>query len=182
VSAAVLLVPGSILTLAAGFIFGLALGVLLVSVGSVLGAIAAFLVGRFFARDWVAKRIAAMPKFRAIDGAVRRDGFMIVLLARLSPLIPYNMLNYGLAMTAVRMRDYVLASWLGMLPATTLYVYIGTLANDLTALGTARQHGLAVQALAIAGFVATIVLTVFIARRATRALSAELDAAAKDRG
>jgi uncharacterized membrane protein YdjX (TVP38/TMEM64 family) len=182
VCATVILVPGSILTLAAGFIFGLPLGVVLVSAGSVLGAAAAFLVGRFLARAWVADRIAALPKFRALDSAVRHDGFTIVLLARLSPLIPFNLLNYGLGITSVRVRDYILASWIGMLPATVLYVYIGTLANDLTALGTGRQGSLAVQALWIAGFVATIVLTVLITRRATRALAAQLDAAGKDQG
>jgi len=182
VCAAVMLVPGSILTLAAGFIFGLPLGVVLVSAGSVLGAGAAFLVGRFFARAWVADRIARLPKFRALDSAVRHDGFTIVLLTRLSPLIPYNVLNYGLGITAVHFRDYILASWIGMLPATVVYVYIGTLASDLTAIGTARQGGLAVQALWIAGFVATIVVTVLITRRATRALAAHLDAAAEDQG
>jgi uncharacterized membrane protein YdjX (TVP38/TMEM64 family) len=182
ICAAVILVPGSILTLAAGFIFGLPLGVVLVSAGSVLGAAAAFLVGRFFARDWVADRIATLPKFRALDNAVRHDGFTIVLLARLSPLIPFNVLNYTLGITAVRLRDYILASWIGMLPATVLYVYIGTLANDLTAIASIRQGGLAVQGLWIAGFVATIVLTVLITRRATRALTAQLDAAAKDIG
>ena len=81
VLAAVLLVPGSILTLAAGFLFGLPLGVALTSAGSVLGAAAAFVVGRFRARDWVAQRVATRPRFDALDAATRTDGFMIVLLA-----------------------------------------------------------------------------------------------------
>ena len=86
--AAVLVVPGSILTLAAGFVFGLPVGIVLVSTGSVLGAAAAFLVGRFFARDWVAQRVATLPRFRALDAATHHEGFVIVLLARLSPLLP----------------------------------------------------------------------------------------------
>src|SRR5690606_8718943 len=130
--AAVLVVPGSVLTLGAGFVFGLPLGIVLVSVGSVLGAAAAFLVGRFFARDWVADRVARLPRFRALDSATRHDGFVIVCLARLSPLFPFNLLNYGLGLTGVRFRDYFFATWIGMLPATTLYVYVGTLAKDLT--------------------------------------------------
>src|SRR5882672_3928609 len=104
VLAAVLAVPGSILTLAAGYLFGLPLGVALTSAGSVLGAAAAFVVGRYVARDWMAQRIAARPRFRALDAALHSDGFTIVLLARLSPLIPYNLLNYVLALTAARFR------------------------------------------------------------------------------
>jgi len=183
VCAAVLLIPGSILTLAAGFLFGLPLGVALVSAGSVLGATAAFLVGRFFARDWVAERIAQLPKFQALDHAARQDGFMIVFLARLSPLFPFNLLNYGLGITGVRLRDYFLASWIGMLPATVLYVYIGTLAKDLTELGTGRgQGGAAGWILLIAGFLATAALTILITRKATRALRAQLDGDATEGG
>lgn len=175
--AAVLLVPGSLLTLAAGFIFGLPLGVAVVSAGSVLGASLAFIVGRFFVRDWVRSRIEALPRFRALDSATRHDGFMIVLLARLSPLFPFNLLNYGLGLTAVRLRDYVLASWIGMLPATVLYVYIGTLAQDLATLGYGDiESGLAGRVLLVGGFVATLLLTVVITRRATRALGAQLAA------
>src|SRR4030095_36542 len=103
-----LAVPGSILTLAAGFVFGLPVGVALASAGSVLGATLAFLVGRLVARDWVEQRTAAWPRFRALDAATRHDGFVIVLLARLSPLIPFNLLNYLLSLTATRFRDYVL--------------------------------------------------------------------------
>ncbi|HEX7082100.1 MAG TPA: TVP38/TMEM64 family protein [Gammaproteobacteria bacterium] len=181
VAAAVLVVPGSILTLAAGFLFGLPVGVALVSAGSVLGAAAAFLVGRFLARDWVARRIAGMPRFRALDSATRHEGFVIVLLARLSPLFPFNLLNYGLGLTAVRFRDYVLASWAGMLPATVVYVYIGTLAKDLTQITTGRiEGGPAGTALLVAGFVATIVLTVLVTRKANRTLAAHLEREAGD--
>lgn len=181
VVATVLLVPGSVITLGAGFLFGLALGVVVVSAGSVLGATCAFLIGRFFARDWVAERIARLPRFRALDRATARDGFTIVLLARLSPLFPFNLLNYGLGLTAVSLRQYFFASWIGMLPATILYVYIGTLAADLGALVSGDiETGLAGRALFLVGFAATLVLTVLVTRRATRALAAELAAAAAE--
>jgi len=177
VLAAVLLVPGSILTLAAGYLFGLPLGVALTSLGSMLGAAAAFLVGRSFAHDWVAHRVAASPKFSALAAALHHDGFAIVLLARLSPLIPYNLLNYVLSITGARFRDYALASWLGMLPAIVLYVYTGSLAKSLTMLTSAdgapawATHGL----LAV-GFLSTIALTVLITRRSTRILRDRLAA------
>ncbi|MBN1237668.1 MAG: TVP38/TMEM64 family protein [Gammaproteobacteria bacterium] len=173
--AAVLVVPGSVLTLGAGFVFGLPLGVLLVSIGSVLGAAAAFLVGRFFARDWVAERVARLPRFRALDSATRHEGFVIVFLARLSPLFPFNLLNYGLGLTGVRFRDYFFATWLGMLPATILYVYVGTLAKDLTDLTNGGiEQGPLGTALWIAGFAATVLLTVLITRKANRTLAAHL--------
>jgi uncharacterized membrane protein YdjX (TVP38/TMEM64 family) len=175
--AAVLVLPGTVLTLAAGFVFGLAFGVVLVSAGSVLGAGAAFLAGRFVARPWVAARIAQRPRFRALDAAARRDGFALVLLVRLSALLPYNLSNYAFGLTNVRLRDYLLASWLGMLPATVVYVYIGTLASDLAGLVSgAVDAGWAGRGLLVGGFVATVVLTVLIARRATRALRGRLEA------
>jgi uncharacterized membrane protein YdjX (TVP38/TMEM64 family) len=177
VLAAVLVVPGSILTLASGYLFGLPLGVALTSAGSLLGAVAAFVVGRFVARDWVERRVATRPHFRALDAAMHRDGFVIMLLARLSPLIPYNLLNYGLSVTAARLRDYVLASWIGMLPAIVLYVYTGSLAKSLTALTSGgRPPSWAAHAFLAMGFAATVALTVVITRRATRILRERLAA------
>jgi uncharacterized membrane protein YdjX (TVP38/TMEM64 family) len=174
--ATVLVIPASILTLAAGFVFGLPLGVVLVSIGSVLGASAAFLVGRFFAREWVAKRIANWPRFRALDQATHHEGFVIVLLTRLSPLFPFNLINYGLALTSVRFRDYFLASWIGMLPVTILYVYIGSVAKDLTELTSGgAQGGMAGRVLLFVGLAATVLLTIIITRKATRILSQRLE-------
>ncbi len=174
--ATVLVIPASILTLAAGFVFGLPLGVVLVSIGSVLGASAAFLVGRFFARDWVAKRIAGLPRFRALDRATRHEGFVIVFLTRLSPLFPFNLINYGLALTSVRFRDYFLASWIGMLPVTILYVYIGSVAKDLTELTSGGvQGGVVGRVLLFVGLAATVLLTIVITRKATRTLARHLE-------
>jgi uncharacterized membrane protein YdjX (TVP38/TMEM64 family) len=175
VLATVLLLPGSIVTLAAGFVFGLPIGVALVSVSSVLGACSAFLIGRYLARDWVAARVAKMPRFAALDTATGRDGFLIVLLVRLSPIFPFNLTNYGLGLTSVRFRDYFFASWIGMFPGTVLYVYIGSLALDITELasgGAAFDTG---PWLFIAGFVATVILTVVITRRATTILRRQLE-------
>ena len=178
VVATILLVPGSIVTLAAGFIFGLPLGFVVVSVGSVTGATCAFLIGRFFLREWVSHRIEALPRFRALDRATAQDGFTIVLLARLSPLFPFNVLNYGLGLTAVPLRQYFFASWLGMVPGTILYVYVGTLAADLTALVAGDvETGLAGQLLFGVGFIATLLLTLLITRKATNVLRSELEAA-----
>ena len=173
--AAVLVIPSAILTLAAGFIFGVPIGVILVSVASLTGAAAAFLVGRFLARDWVTQRIADFPSFRALDKATRHEGFIIVLLTRLSPLFPFNLLNYAFGLTAVRFRDYVLASWIGMAPAIVLYVYIGSAAKSLADLtGDGIESGVRGTTLFVVGLIATILLTVFVTRIATRALGRRL--------
>src|SRR5439155_8152758 len=119
------------MTLAAGVIYGVAGGVAIVSPSSVLGATVCFLLGRTVLRKSVEQKVAANPKFAAIERAVSKNGFKIVLLTRLSPVFPFTALNYGLGLTTVKLRDYVLASFLGMLPGTLLYVYLGFLIGDL---------------------------------------------------
>ncbi len=178
VLATVLMLPGSIITLAAGFVFGLPIGVALVSLSSVLGACCAFLAGRYLARDWVAEKISKLPRFAALDAATGRDGFLIVLLVRLSPLFPFNLTNYGLGLTSVRFRDYLFASWIGMLPGTVLYVYIGSLALDITELasGGGSASFEAGPWVFVAGFLATVALTIVITRRATAILRRQLKA------
>lgn len=175
VVATVCLLPGLILTIAAGVLFGLGAGTALASAGSVLGAVAAFFVGRTLARDWVGRKIAAWPRFRALDSALATRGFWIVLLTRLSPLFPFNVLNYAYGVTGVRARDYIVASWIGMLPATVLYVYAGTLAASLTAVFAGNaQIGSARYVLLGVGLAATLAVTILVTRLASRALDREL--------
>lgn len=178
VVATVGLLPGSILTLGAGFAYGPIVGTALVSPASVMGATLACLLGRSLARRWIARRVAGNPKFQAIDLAIRESGFKIVLLLRLSPVFPFNLLNYGLGLTAVRLRDYVLASFLGMLPGTFLYVYLGSLATSASALlsGKRADAGWGGQAIYWGGLAATVLVTVFVTRLARRALARSIGA------
>ncbi len=173
VVACVLFVPGSILTLGAGAVFGLVKGFIAVSVGSVLGAAAAFLVGRTVARGWVERKVAGSPRFRAIDRAVGANGFQIVLLTRLSPLFPFNLLNYAFGLTRVPLGTYILASWIGMVPGTLMYVYLGTAIGDLARLsagGAADEGGTLRTVLFYVGLAAAVVVTVVITRIARKAL------------
>jgi uncharacterized membrane protein YdjX (TVP38/TMEM64 family) len=170
VAATVLMIPAWVFTLGAGALFGVVRGCVYVSIAATAGASAAFVLGRYFARDWVAKRIAATPKFRALDDAVASEGWKIVGLVRLSPLIPFNVSNYAFGLTRVSFRDYFFASWVGMLPATVLYVYVGSFAR---AAGD-RTRTPAEWALSAVGLVATIVVTVLITRAARRALNKHL--------
>lgn len=177
VIATVAMLPGSLLTLGAGFVYGPLFGTLLVSPVSVVAATCAFLLGRSIARDWVARRVAAAPRFGAIDHAVEREGFKIVALLRLSPLVPFNLLNYALALTRVRLRDYVLASWLGMLPVTLLYVYLGSLLTNASevASGAPRSSSPATRVLYWGGLAATVAVAWLVTRTARRALDRSLD-------
>lgn len=169
--ACVLFLPGSVLTLGAGFLFKVALGTVTVSIGSTLGACAAFLVGRKLARGWVAGKVSGNPKFAAIDEAVGRAGFKIVLLTRLSPIFPFNMLNYAFGLTKVSFWRYALASWIGMLPGTVMYVYLGSAARSLTDLAAGRvETGPARQVFFWLGLTATVVVAWLVTRIARRAL------------
>lgn len=171
IAACVLFIPGSILTLGAGVLFGVVKGSLIVSVAATLGATCAFLVGRYFAREWVAKKIEGNPKFKAIDEAVAREGWKIVGLVRLSPIFPFNLLNYAFGLTKVSLRDYFLASWIGMMPGTVMYVYIGSLAGDLASLGAGgRSRTGAEWTLYVVGLIATVAVTVYVTRLARKAL------------
>lgn len=180
VIATVAFLPGSILTLGAGVLFGVGLGSLYVFVGATLGAIAAFLVGRYLARGWVSRKLEGNQKFRAIDTAVSQAGFKVVLLTRLSPVFPFNLLNYAFGITGVALKDYALAS-IGMLPGTILYVYIGSLAGSLARLGTAEQptNSTLQWAIRILGFVATVAVTVYVTRVAKKALSDRVESPTK---
>lgn len=170
--ATVAFVPGSLLTLGAGVVYGLVQGSLYVLIGASLGAVLAFLVGRYFAREWVAKRIEKNAKFKAIDEAVGREGFKIVLLTRLSPIFPFNLLNYAFGITGVSLQDYALGC-VGMLPGTLLYVYIGSLAGSLAMLSSETQTANPIVQWTVRGigFVATVAITLYITRIARKALS-----------
>ncbi len=172
VLACILFIPGSILTLGAGAVYGVVRGSLIVSLASTLGATCAFLVGRHLARDRIASKIGADRRFAAIDKAVAREGAKIVGLTRLSPVFPFNLLNYAFGLTGVSVRHYVLASWLGMAPGTILYVYVGSLAGNLAAAGSGeRARSPAEWALYGVGLAATVGVSVVVARIARKALA-----------
>jgi pyruvate/2-oxoglutarate dehydrogenase complex dihydrolipoamide dehydrogenase (E3) component/uncharacterized membrane protein YdjX (TVP38/TMEM64 family) len=167
VVATVLFIPGSVLTLGAGAVFGLAFGSVYVSISATLGATAAFLVGRYLARDAIARKIEKHETFTTIDRAVADEGWKIVLLTRLSPVFPFALLNYGFGVTRVKLRHYVLASWLGMIPGTIMYVYLGSLVN----VAGHRGRTTAEWTLYGVGLLATVIVTVFVTRLARGALA-----------
>ena len=176
--AVVAVVPGSLLTLAAGAIFGLVKGTIYVFIAAVMGSAAAFLIARHMARASIERRIDGDERFAAIDRAIGREGRKIVLLLRLSPVFPFNLLNYVLGLTQVKLVDYLVAG-VGMLPGTLLFVYTGKLAGDVAAAvgGAEIERGLADWGILGIGLIATLVVTVYVTRLARR----ELDTSTRDR-
>jgi uncharacterized membrane protein YdjX (TVP38/TMEM64 family) len=173
--ATVAFIPGSLMTLAAGAIFGLLKGSIYTFAGASLGAAGAFLVARYLARGAVEKKIEGRPRFEAIDRAVGMQGLKIVFLLRLSPVFPFNLLNYALGLTKVRFRDYLVAC-LGMIPGTFLYVYYGKALGSLAAVasGTQVERDTGYWLVLGLGLLATLGVTTIVTRIARQALSREV--------
>jgi uncharacterized membrane protein YdjX (TVP38/TMEM64 family) len=167
VAAALLFVPGIILTIGAGALFGLGWGMVIVSIASTSAAALAFLIARHVARKRVAKLVARDRRFEAIDRAIAERGWTIVLLLRLSPLVPFSLSNYLYGLTSVPFLRYVAASWAGMLPGTFLYVSLGSAGRSLGAGGGKSPWE---WALLGAGLAATAAVTLLLTRMARKQL------------
>lgn len=165
--ACILLIPGSPLTVGAGAVFGFWKGLILVSIGSTLGAAAAFLISRYLTREFIERKLNKSHKFSAMDMAITREGWKIIFLARLSPIIPFFLLNYALGLTKIRLHTYIISSWAGMIPGTVLYTYIGSLGKTIL---TAKRSPIDWVYLGI-GLIATVSVTVLISRIAKKSLT-----------
>jgi uncharacterized membrane protein YdjX (TVP38/TMEM64 family) len=175
VLATVLFLPGSVAMMIGGFLFGFLPGFLFAMIAIPCGAQAAFEFARWVARPWVGKKVAHNPRMHAIEAALREQAFIIVILTRLSLIVPFNLLNYAYGATAVKAFTHLLATTIGMLPAVALYVYLGSLARDLGQIlsGEAAPSELGYWILA-AGVAAIVLATWVIHRTATRALEKHL--------
>lgn len=176
--AVVLLVPASALTFAAGALFGIAIGTIVVTVGANVGAALAFLIARRLGRGAIEKRIRGNPRFEAVDRAVGAGGWKIVALLRLSPVIPFIFQNYFYGLTRIRFWPCAAATLITMLPGTFLYIYIGYLGRaglEAAAGGGSRRKTPAEWIMIAIGLIATLVVTIYITRLARNALSERTD-------
>ena len=163
-------IPSTLFTLVGGAVFGFGRGVLYASAGAALGSTTAFLIGRYIAREAIQRRLARMPRFQSIDRAVAADAARIVFLLRLSPIMPFNVLNYALGLTAMRLTDFVVAL-AGTLPGTIVYAYAGKVMGELAVAGPAEvPKNAAYYTFLLAGLVATVAATFVVTRAARRAL------------
>ena len=167
----VAMLPAWPLTIAAGAIFGFWVGALVAFSGAVVGSSGAFLLARHGARALITKRFASSARFAALDLAIRRDGRRIVFLLRLSPLVPFNVVNYLLGLTNLRFVDYLAAS-VGMTPVTVLYTYTGFVAGEALALSgqAAVPRNASYYVVLAVGLAATVLATILVTRSARRAI------------
>lgn len=178
VAATVLFVPASLLSLAAGFVWGPALGALVVWPAAMLGATAAFVFGRTALRARIERRLHRWPRVVAFDRAVGDNGLLIVFLLRLSPVVPFVAMNYGMALTRLSVRDFLVGTGVGIVPGMFAYVYAGSAVTEIAALaGGGVTDTAAGRALFWGGLAATAVFTIVIARIAKQSLSRHLEQA-----
>ena len=172
IAAIVLLLPASVFSLAAGYLFGVLQGWILVVITATIGATLSLVIGRSLLRDWVLKRARDMANFSKLDEAVSKKGFLIVLLTRLSPVFPFSLINYVYGVTKISVKDYTLATLIGIIPGSLLYIYIGsTMKNLQDVLSGNIEQSPAQQWLLYGGLIATVILTVMITRIARTALN-----------
>ncbi len=171
--ASVAFVPAGLLTMLAGALFGIPVGIVVAFVGASLGACIAFLLARYAARDMVERWLESYPRVARLRSAVGARGRRIVALLRLSPVIPFSVINLAMGVTRMRLADYVVAN-LAMLPVTVLYVYYGAAAGALVSVRDERHPKDAAYWVSfVLGLVATIIVTTIVARLATSALARE---------
>ena len=166
-----LLLPGVWASMLAGALYGPLWGSVLVFIGACLGAEAAFLIGRHWLREWTQRRLQALPRLRAVEQAVSREGLKLVLLTRLSPAFPFSLLNLAYGLSAVSLRDYSLGL-IGILPGTVLFCGLGALAGDVARFGSVLpgQADAGTWGLRVVGLLATVAVVVLVGRAAQRAL------------
>lgn len=156
----IMMLPGSPLTFTAGALFGFWKGLVIVSIGSTIGAGCAFLVSRYLARNFVKRKFLNNELFKSIDSGINEEGFKIVILARLSPVIPFFLLNYALGITKIRFTQFLTASWIGMIPGTMVYVLMGSMGSAMIS----GKKSFLEWVLLGAGIIATIFVTLLISR------------------
>jgi uncharacterized membrane protein YdjX (TVP38/TMEM64 family) len=171
-----LFVPGSVLTLGAGAIYGFWGGLLLVLAGNGLGAFISLLITRYLLRDWAAKYFTRSPKMRALQTAVEKEGWKIVCLTHLSPIMPFSLINYAYGLTNISVGEFLVATEVGSIPSACIYVYVGSFFGNLAKIGPEiRHHSLLEWVLQGLGLVATIAVTVYISRLASRTLKKQMN-------
>ena len=156
----IMMLPGSPLTFTAGALFGFWKGLVIVSIGSTIGAGCAFLVSRYLARNFVKRKFLNNERFKSIDSGINEEGFKIVILARLSPVIPFFLLNYALGITKIHFSHFLTASWIGMIPGTMVYVLMGSMGSAMIS----GKKSLLEWVLLGTGIIATIFVTLLISR------------------
>ncbi|HEY5792610.1 MAG TPA: TVP38/TMEM64 family protein [Chthoniobacterales bacterium] len=128
----IVFLPGSALTIGAGAIYGFWWGTLLVSIGNMVGATLSFLISRYLARGWMQKKLSHSKRFRALDRLMTTDGWKMLFLSRLSPVVPHSIVSYAAGLSRMSLGKYILVSWVGFVPISAAYSYAGVLLRQVT--------------------------------------------------
>ena len=156
-----LFIPIAVLMPVAGALFGLPLGFTLVSIASLMSAGCVFLSGRHLSRKWILKKIGSNPKIHALDEALASGGWKVVLLARLSTILPFSVMNYAFGLSKIRFKHYMFATWIGMMPSVLMYVYLGSFTKEIVLDGGHSKKTPAEWALFILGIAMTLGITLY---------------------
>ncbi len=172
----VLLVPASWIAMFAGYVYGVPAGIVLASTGASLGAYLAFLNGRTLARDYVGRRMESNRRLHALDRALAERSFFIVFLTRIALVIPYNLLNYMYSVTSIRTKDYIVPSVLGIVPAISLFVFLGGQARSVEQILSGKLDGGNTSILVlIVSSVALLLVVIVLQRAASKVLRGSLE-------
>lgn len=167
----VFFLPGSVLTIGAGAVYGWIGGTLLVTIASTVGAIVNFVTSRYLARNWMEKRLGTSPKLAALEGAIGRGGGRLILLSRVSPVVPHSLVSYAAGLTRISFMEFTVSSFLGFLPLSLAYAYAGAVLGKLArAHAGLVPHDITSWTLTILGFVATIAVVVLSIRASAKAM------------
>ncbi len=170
----VFFLPGSMLTVGAGAIYGFWGGTLLVSISSMAGAVANFATSRYLLRGWLSRKFARSERFQALDHAITTDGWKVILLSRISPILPHSVVSYAAGLTRISMTKYTLASWIGFIPISAAYAYGGAFLGKFARARAGATHGSETWWFYGIGLVVTIVVTVWSTRIAGKAIRARI--------
>ncbi len=176
----VFFLPGSMLTVGAGAVYGWLWGTLLVTLASTVGAAVNFLTSRYLARDWIQRKLGASPRFHALEQAIGR-GWKLILLSRISPVVPHSLVSYAAGLTSISFTRFLVASFIGFLPLSAAYAYAGAVVGKVarTKAGV-MPHDWTSWTFTILGLIATVGVAVWSVRAASRAFKkAETDQAPK---
>jgi uncharacterized membrane protein YdjX (TVP38/TMEM64 family) len=170
--AIVLMMPGWVFMVAAGYLFGALTGGILAFIANLAGSIVAFYVARTYAREWVKGKIDHSPRFSGFDAAVSKRGLYTVMFARLA-LLPNNLINYACGVTGMRLRDFIIGTSIGIVPILAAYILIGVSTMDLvTAVDSGGPDSQRPSLLLYSAIIPVIALILFLARRYSSKLAA----------
>jgi uncharacterized membrane protein YdjX (TVP38/TMEM64 family) len=173
----VFFLPGSVLTVGAGAIYGFWGGALLVSISNLVGAVVNFLTSRYLLRGWLNRKFAHNKKFHILDQAIATEGWRIILLSRISPVVPHSIVSYACGLTKLSLAKFSLASWIGFVPISAAYSYAGAFLGKFARARAGLPHGAEsweTWTFYGAGLVVTVIVTIWSTRIASRALKAHV--------